>query len=64
VGKITFCEVLRWSGGKEGEGVAVRMQLFEGQEEGERMREMGELHAALMKEFEGDALLDSKPLTN
>jgi hypothetical protein len=54
-GRITFCELMRWPEGGEGEGVAVRMQLCEG-EEGERMQALSELHRTLMGEFEGLAM--------
>jgi hypothetical protein len=54
---------MRWAeGGAEGEGVALRVQLCEGQE-GERMQAMAELHASLMREFEGDAPTDSRTPT-
>lgn len=35
-----FCETRKWKNGKAGEGVAFRMQLFDGKDEDDKIEQM------------------------
>jgi hypothetical protein len=35
-----FCQVSKWKNGKPGEGVAFRMQLFDGKDEDDKLAQM------------------------